>query len=43
MSALVYTTLVFYAGGLYTYFGVGSVLLVPDKERALQSQESQDK
>ncbi len=28
MSALVYTTLVFYMGVLYTYFGVGSGLFV---------------
>jgi hypothetical protein len=33
MSALVYTTLVFYTGGLYAYFGVGSVLLVSDEDR----------
>ena len=30
MSALVYTTLIFYMGGLYTYFGVGSGLPVSD-------------
>ena len=43
MSALVYTTLVFYAGGLYTYFGVGSVLLVSAEVGNAKASKVQDK